>query len=67
MPSKESRLSKKAVLRTLRDMPENFVAEDLIERIILLNKIERGIADAKAGRTLTLDEMREHIRERWAK
>lgn len=48
-------------------MPENFVAEDLIERIILLNKIERGIADAKAGRTLTLDEMREHIRERWAK
>ncbi len=60
-------LTKKAVLRTLKEMPERFAAEDLIERIVLLQKVEEGMADAKAGRVFTLDEMRAHIQAKWSK
>lgn len=60
-------LTKKAVLKTLREMPERFAAEDLIERIVLLQKVEEGIADAKAGRIFTLDEMRAHIQAKWSR
>jgi hypothetical protein len=67
MNSKASRLTKKGVLRTLKEMPETFGTEELIERIILLSKVEAGIADAKAGRVLSLDEMRAHIRDRLQK
>jgi len=67
MRTKESLLTKKGVLRTLREMPDTFRTEDLIERLILLSKIEAGLADAKAGRTLTIDEMGGHIRAKWAK
>ena len=67
MRTKESRLTKKGVLRTLKDMPESFNTEELIERLILLGKVEAGMADAKAGRTLSMEEMREHIRARWSK
>ncbi len=67
MRTKESRLTKKGVLRTLKDMPETFNTEELIERLILLGKVEAGMADAKAGRTLSMEEMREHIRARWSK
>lgn len=67
MSIKESRLTKKGVLHTLREMPDSFRTEDLIERLILLSRIEAGMADAKAGRTLTIEQMREHIRARWSK
>lgn len=60
-------LTKKSVLRTLKEMPERFAAEDLIERIVLLQKVEEGMADAKAGRVFTLDEMRAHIQAKWSK
>ncbi len=67
MPAKIPSLSKKAVMRTLREMPERFAAEDLIERIVLLQKMEEGMADVKAGRVFTMDEMRAHIQAKWSK
>ncbi|MFZ1693471.1 MAG: hypothetical protein WAT74_09760 [Flavobacteriales bacterium] len=67
MQHRGGQLTKKSVQRTLREMPDSFRTEDLIERLILLSKIEAGLADAKTGRTLTIDEMREHIRAKWSK
>lgn len=67
MRTKLPSLSKKAVMRTLREMPERFAAEELIERIVLLQKVEEGMADVKAGRVFTLDEMRAHIQMKWSK
>lgn len=55
------------MLRALKEMPETFGTEELIERIILLSKLEAGMVDAKAGRVLSLDEMRAHVRDRWLK
>jgi predicted transcriptional regulator len=48
-------------------MPDTFHTEELIERIILLSKVKAGMADAKAGRTLSMEEMREQIQAKWAK
>lgn len=67
MRSKQSKLTKKGGLRNLREMPDTFHTEELIERLILLSKVEAGMADAKAGRTLSIEEMREHIQAKWAK
>lgn len=67
MATKQRTLSKKAVLRTLKEMPEQFDADELIERIVLLQKVEEGLADAKAGRVLTMAEMRAHIERKWSK
>ncbi|MBX2980901.1 MAG: hypothetical protein KF905_16560 [Flavobacteriales bacterium] len=67
MRTKQSKLTKKGVLRTLREIPDTFHTEELIERLILLSKVEAGMADAKAGRTLRIEEMREHIQAKWAK
>ena len=48
-------------------MPDHFDADELIERIVLLQKIEEGVADAEAGRTFSLEEMRAHIEAKWRK
>ena len=64
MATKQRTLSKKAVLRTLKEMPERFDADELIERIVLLQKVEEGLADAKVGRVLSMAEVRAHIERR---
>lgn len=66
MATNEPKLSKREVLRTLKSMPDEFVAEDLIERIVLMEKIARGLTDSAAGRVLTGKQMDEEIR-RWSK
>ncbi|MBL0127147.1 MAG: hypothetical protein IPP83_06735 [Flavobacteriales bacterium] len=67
MASKQGTLTKKAVLRSLKELPERFDADELIERIVLLQKVEEGLADAKAGRVFTLDQMRAHIQRKWSR
>lgn len=67
MKTKVARLSKKSVLHTLKDLPDPFVAEDLIERILLLQKIERGLADVQAGRTKSQAQVKEALERRWSK
>lgn len=66
MRMKEPKLSKREVLRTLKSMPDEFVAEELIERIVLMEKIARGMADSAAGRVLSSKQMDEEIRK-WSK
>ena len=67
MNTKVTRLSKKSVLLTLKDLPDPFPAEDLIERLLLLQKVERGLADVRAGRTKSQDEVKEALAQRWSK
>lgn len=38
-------------------LPPNATLEEAMERLIVLAKIERGIADAEAGRTLSHEEV----------
>lgn len=65
MKVRTTKLSKKSILRTLKDMPDDFEAEDLIERILLLSKIESGKTDAMEGRTYSLADMRELFQHKW--
>lgn len=67
MKTTETKLSKKSVLRTLKDLPDTFAAEDLIERLLLLQAVERGMADVKAGRVKTQAEAKAVLATRWRK
>jgi len=59
-------LDKKTVLRSLKSLPDRFNADDAIERIIILEKIAAGMADIKAGRTLSLEEANKRM-AKWLK
>ena len=59
-------LDKKTVLRSLKSLPDRFNAADAIERIIILEKIAAGMADIKAGRTVSLEEAQKRM-AKWLK
>lgn len=50
-------INKEKLLSALEEMPENFSAEELIERIVLMEKIERGLDDILKERFYTLEEI----------
>jgi len=54
-------LSKEKILQTVKDLPDGFSIEDLFEKIILLQKVELGLEQSKAGQTISTDEARKRL------
>jgi predicted transcriptional regulator len=50
--------AKKLVLEAVQQLPEDATVEDAMERLYFLAKVERGLDDARAGRTVSHQEVR---------
>jgi len=42
-------LSKSKVIKSIRQLPDNFSIDELIERVVLLQKIETGLEQSEKG------------------
>ena len=58
MPTKEQ------MLKAIEDLPADATVEDAMERLYLLDKIERGIAQADSGQKVSQNEARGRM-ARW--
>ena len=56
-------LTKEEVISTVKSMPTQFEAEDVIEKIILLNKIQIGLEQSELGKVVQVDEAREKLKK----
>jgi predicted transcriptional regulator len=59
-------ISKEKLILALQDMPDHFSVDDLMERVIFLNKIEAGLRDIEEGKTYSTAEAKNMIKE-WSK
>lgn len=57
-------LTKEKILTTIGQLPDNITIEEVIEELILLDKIEQGIKDGDEGRVFTSDEVKDRLK-RW--
>ena len=57
---------KERVMQTVQELPHDISIEDVIERLYLLYKIERGIEQANSGQKISQDEAKKRMRE-WLK
>lgn len=49
-------LNKNKVLRTLENLPETFSIEEIIDHLVLLQKIELGLEQATNNETVSTEE-----------
>ena len=54
-------MTKEQVIASLQDLPNSFEPEQLIERIIALQKMEEGLEQVKNGETVTVEEARQRL------
>ncbi|MBK9401499.1 MAG: hypothetical protein IPN36_11785 [Bacteroidetes bacterium] len=59
-------LSKKKVIESIQELPASFSSEDVIDRIILLDKIQIGMEQSKAGKTYSLKQIENKLKK-WLK
>ncbi len=45
-------MKKAMVVQTLNEFPKEFKLDELVERLLVLEKIEEGLKEAKAGKTV---------------
>jgi hypothetical protein len=60
-------MKKNQILVTLNSLPDEFDAEQLIERIIFIDKVEQGLKDSREGKVVSLDEAKQRFQAKWSK
>ena len=58
--------TKEKVIDVVEDLPDDASIEDAMERLLFLAKVERGIQQADAGKTIPHAQVRERM-ARWLK
>ena len=56
---------KETVRELLERLPDDCTLEEVLYHLYVLEKVERGLADADAGRTLSHAEVANELRSRW--
>lgn len=54
------------MLQTIEELPEDSSYEEILRELAFARMVERGLADAEAGRTISHEEMGRRIAS-WAK
>ncbi len=51
-------MQKSTIIETLNSFPNDFNLDEFIERLIVIEKIEQGIADEAVGDVISHDELK---------
>ena len=60
-------MNKSKVLETLDQLPDEFSTEELIDRLLFVEKVEQGLRDAEKGKVISLDTAKERFVAKWSK
>ena len=56
-------LLKKEVMKTMKEMPDEFSVDEAIDRLILLNKINKAKEEIKQSKGLTTDQAKKKLKK----
>lgn len=60
-------MTKSKVIETLHQLPEEFSTEELIERLLFIEKVEQGLKDAEEDKVISVAEAKERFNSKWLK
>lgn len=59
-------MTKDSAVTAIKEMPQEFELDDLIEKLIFIEKVEEGLKQIDEGKKIPLDEVKKIVRE-WRK
>jgi len=60
-------MKKNTVIETLDSFEDEFETEKLIERLLFVEKVEKGLKDVEEGRVLNYEEAKQKFFDKWNK
>jgi predicted transcriptional regulator len=58
-------MRRERVIETINKLPNEFDLETVIERLIFIDKVEKGLKQAEEGKTISHDEVKKRI-SKWS-
>jgi predicted transcriptional regulator len=59
-------MKKSTVIQTLNELPQKFDLDELLERLMVIEKIDEALEDAKAGKTVSHEKVKKMV-AKWNK
>lgn len=59
-------MKKTTVISTLNKLPKEFLLDELLERLIVIEKIDEGLRDVSEGKTISHADLKKDVKK-WLK
>lgn len=59
-------LTREEVIKSINELPEEFSFDEILDRLLLLDKIEIGLEQSQSGNTVTTEEAKKQL-SKWLK
>jgi hypothetical protein len=59
-------MKKQALVQVVNELPKEFKLDDLIEKLVVIEKIEMGLNDVRNGRTISHEKVKKEFKK-WVK
>jgi hypothetical protein len=59
-------MTKEAVIKVVSDLPNEFELDDLLEKLVFIAKVEKGMQQAREGKVISHDDLMKEIKT-WSK
>lgn len=59
-------LTKEKVLKTISNLPDNFSLDDLVDQLIFIEKVQKGLDESVADRVFSKEETKKRL-SKWLK
>jgi len=59
-------MNKEKLIATINDMPQDFDLEVLMEKLIFIEKVEKGLEQLSSGNTITHEQVKQRVKQ-WSK
>jgi len=58
-------MEKRKVIETLSQLSDEFDIEELVEKLLFIEKVEKRLKDSEEGRTMSLQEAKQRVESKW--
>lgn len=59
--TRQAMLTKEKLLDSIKDFPFEFSIDELVERLVFVQKVEQGIAEGERGETYSTGQLKEKL------
>ena len=56
-------MKKESVIEAMKELPQDFELENLLEKLVFMEKVENGLLQLKQGNTISHDEVKKITKE----
>ena len=60
-------MDKTKVIETLEKLPNEFSTEELIDKLLFVEKVDQGMKDAEEGKVISLEEAKDRMNSKWSR